>query len=674
MKKTLFAAACFLALNGAAYAQSEDGGLIITPTSLEIIVEQKAPRTLIPFSLDELCKTPSGTVCTERYRPDEIVRFAETKVVDFVVRETVYFEGTATEYIRYLNDKETVLTNLGYSLRDETDTLAFRKIPVNVQDMRASLLKALNTYAPDLVDLIKEPLVGDACPQIPEEYIDKVPEKYAEKYKEKIVIVKEALANLNGVQQGLCAIGYNMFEVVGSDPGGEPNEFVKKAIQYKDELIEKLGLSEYIDLLNEETFAKMKSYYDIAKDIDALIKAKQFPGPEQIYDLQKKLNKELPANLQIPEVPNIPVPVPAKPMDLKVKKKKSWPGFVFGQRERVSVESGAWAEIAGSETSQAMTAAGDVTFYIFARPINALGGYGYLLASPEVNRAELKFQALGQDVFPAMKEESKSTMKKDMPNLFSYNFDKAYSQQFMIGPVPVNVKAGARANVGLGYRAGAEMTRLIGAVVPRASAAGYAEGAIGAGGFLSAGAGAELTLLELSVPLTAEAGFRFDEVGYPYLGLRINAEAGYEYLNGRIYAYAEYPVPRVAIPPYKVKRENLDIFTFKGAKVKHKILSWSLDFGRQGAKLGGDLTDQLDKAESDKLSEAIILDQKKQAVADLEASINLKARDIFVGIANDANTEANIKASQQSKEVQAYADQFQQNLNSIADAIAASHI
>ena len=674
MKNKLFAAVCFLTLSRTAHAQSEDSGFVITPTSLDIIVEQKAPRTMIPFTLDELCKTPSGTVCAEGYRPDEKVRFAETKVVDFVVRETVYFEGTATEFLRYLNDKETVLTNLGYSLRDEADNLAFRKIPVNVQEMRAGLLKALNTFAPNLIDKVKEPLIGEACPQIPAEYIDKVPEKYAEKYKEKIVLVKDALANLNGVQEGLCAIGYSMFDVIGSDPGGEPNEFVKKAIQYKDELIEKLGLSEYIDLLNEETFAKIKSYYDIAKDIDALIKAKQFPGPEQIYDLQTKLNKELPANLQIPEVPNIPVPVPTKPKNLIVKKKKSWPGFVFGQRDRISVESGAWAEIAGSETSQAMTAAGDVTFYIFARPINALGGYGYLLASPDVNKAELTFKALGQDVFPAKKEASKSTLKKDMPDLFSYNFDKAYSQQFMIGPVPVNVKAGARANVGLGYRAGLEMTRLIGAVVPRASAAAYAEGAIGVGGFLSAGAGAELTLLELSVPLTAESGYRFDEVGYPYLGLRINAEAGYEYLNGRIYAFAEYPIPRLAIPPYKVKRETLDIFTFKGAKVKHKIFSWSLDFGRQGAKLGGDLTDQLDKAESDKLDEAIILDQKKQAVADLETSINLKGRDIFIGIANDAGTEANIKASQQSKEVQAYTDQFQQNLNSIADAIAASSI
>lgn len=655
-------------------SMAQDSGLVITPTSLDIIVEQKAPRPFTPFTLDEICKTSSGTICVEQYRPDEIVRFAEKKVVDFVVREVVYFQGPASEYVRYLNDKEQTLTNLGYSLRDEADDLQFRKIPVDVQEMRANLLKSLNTFAPQLVGIVKEPLVGEACPAVPVDYIDSIPEKFALKFKDKIEVLRDALNGLNGAQDVFCAIGYNLFESVGSDPDEEPSEFVTKVIEYKDKLIEKLGLSPYMDQLNPETFGKIKAYYEIAKDINDLIQAKQFPGPEQIYDLQAKLNKELPANLKIPEVPNIPVPVPVKPENLNVKKRKSWPGFVFGERNRVSVESGAWAEIAGNETTQAMTAAGDVTFYIFARPINALGGYGFLLASPEVNKAELTFKVLGQNVFEPMKEESRTALTKDIPDVFVYDFDKGYTQQFMIGPVPVNVKAGARAKVGLGYRAGIEMTRLIGAVVPYASAAGYAEAAVGVDGVLSGGAGAELTLLDLKMPLTGEAGYRFDEVGYPYLGLRINAEAGYEYLNGRIYAYAEYPVPRAAIPPWKIKKDSLDIFTFKGTKVKHKILSWSLDYGRQGAKLGGDLLDQADKAESDKLDQAILLEQRKQAIADLETSVNVRARDIFVGIAADLNSEAHIKAAQQSIEMQAFGNQFETNMKSIADAIAGSEI
>jgi|GEM_PF-2968896 hypothetical protein len=653
---------------------SADTGLVITPANLDIIVEERAPRPFIPFTLDDLCKTASGSVCIEKYRLSDQVRFAEKKTVDGVVRESVYFAGTAADYLNYLNSKEETLSRLGYSLRDSADELNFRKIPVDVRELRASLLKALNTFAPQLVDIVREPKLGDECTKIPVEYIDKVPETFAAKYKDQVQKVKEALEGLNGIQDGLCAIGYSLFDTLGQDPGEEPSEFVTKVIDYKEKLIESLGLSPYLDLLNSENIKKIKSFVAISQEIDALVRARKFPGPEQIFDLRKKINAELPPNLKIPDVPSIPVPVPAKPENLNIKKKKAWPGFVFGQRDRVSVESWASMEIAGNETEQSMTASADATLYIFARPINALGGYGFLQVTPQKARTEIRLQALGQDVFEPLVEESLPGPAKEKPELFVFNFDKAYSQQFAIGPVPVNVKAGARAKVSLGYRAGLDVTRLIAAVLPTASAAGYAEGTVGVADVLSAGAGAELTILDLTVPLTGEAGYRFDEVGYPYQSLRINAEAIYEYLNGRIYAYAEYPVPRLGVPPWKIKKDNLDIFAFKGGRVRHKILSWTLDIGRLGSRLGGDLLDQDDKSQSEQINQAILLEQRRQAVAELEAAVNSKGRDIFTGIATDLNSEANIRATVQSDEVAAFEDQFQVNVSNLLDLVASAKI
>ncbi|MDQ3234487.1 MAG: hypothetical protein M3Q07_22010, partial [Pseudobdellovibrionaceae bacterium] len=170
-------------------------------------------------------------------------------------------------------------------------------------------------------------------------------------------------------------------------------------------------------------------------------------------------------------------------------------------------------------------------------------------------------------------------------------------------------------------------------VTPHATIAGYADAAIGFSGFLSAGAGAEITVLKFSAPVTGGAKLLFDPEGYPFLRVFIDTDCNLELLNGRIYAFAEFPVP------FEIKKETLDIWKFKGPQFKHKIMSWSIDITHQGSKMAGDIVDQADQEETASIQQAISLDNRKEELEAYRGRLKTYADEVFQNVLNEQVTQ-----------------------------------
>jgi hypothetical protein len=631
-----------------------------------IIIDKKPIREYIPYKLDEICKQYVNNTCSIKYNANEIVRMAEKRVIDGVEKEVVYFEGTATQYVDFLNEKERELTQLGASLRDNVDKFDLRKVPTDIIALRKSLLETFGIFAPELLARIREPIPNDQCSQIPDVPVDDLPKKVIELSDGKLLKVPALIMRLNESQRILCALGYDLFDSIDvSQITTNMDGIFGESLEKQESLFDQLGLSMYSPMFNLEDIEKLKPYGEIAKDVYDIVQAKQFPGPEQIFDLRNKINAQLPTDAQIPDIPSIPAPSAPKRIDLALKKRKDWTGFNFGDRNMVATGANAFMEVRGSKIEEALTAEGKASIYILGREINALGGYAQLQAGPSQVSAHVEFKSFGQDIFEPIDEKASVQFVKDVPDAFVWSFDKAYSTQFMIGPVPVDLRVGGVGKVGLGYAVAIETTRLNGSIYPRASIEGYAAAAAGVRQVLAVGAEAKITLLELRVPLTGGVGFQFDDVGYPNLVLNLNSEATYEYLNGSINAFVEYPVPAARLPPWKTKRDSTQLFAFQGQKKTHKIMNYKIELGRKGAKTSGDLIDQADQTESKALEEAILADQRNKALTDLETKVNLEVRNIFQGILTDLGSTSNQKAGNQSEEVRVFSEQFASNLNAL---------
>ena len=127
---------------------------------------------------------------------------------------------------------------------------------------------------------------------------------------------------------------------------------------------------------------------------------------------------------------------------------------------------------------------------------------------------------------------------------------RGYTQQFIVGIVPVKITAGAQATVG--YVADIHLsgiTSLTGSFKPKASIGAYVQGGIGVIGY-SAGVEADLWLLNESLKnsVTASLDMVEDSAGEYIVSLEGNLhEHVYNYFrgpNGKLYLYAEYTVPK----------------------------------------------------------------------------------------------------------------------------------
>ena len=133
---------------------------------------------------------------------------------------------------------------------------------------------------------------------------------------------------------------------------------------------------------------------------------------------------------------------------------------------------------------------------------------------------------------------------------WSFGKKKGYTQQFIVGIVPVKITAGAQATVGYVAKIGIDgITSVTGSFKPKADMGAYVQGGVGVVGY-SAGVEADLWLLNESLKNSVTASLDFvEDADHEYIAA-INGdlhEKIYNYFrgpNGKLYLYAEYTVPK----------------------------------------------------------------------------------------------------------------------------------
>ncbi|RYZ85720.1 MAG: hypothetical protein EOP04_15380 [Proteobacteria bacterium] len=211
--------------------------------------------------------------------------------------------------------------------------------------------------------------------------------------------IDELIRRLNEQQDVLCSLGYSYFDYIDIDTIKSPLQFFDQILRLKDELLSKLGLSKLSQTFAMEDVKAIEGVIDIAKSIQNLISAKGQPSPEQIYDLSQKLNTVLPAGYDIPNIPNIPSPIPPSRAYLDLKKRKDWSGLKYGNDDLISTYAKAYFELRGSQDEQSAQAYGDGGLYIFGRSISAVGGYVDGIAGKNGVEANAALKVFGQSVF-----------------------------------------------------------------------------------------------------------------------------------------------------------------------------------------------------------------------------------------------------------------------------------
>ena len=617
------------------------------------------------FNLQEVCKEYSGENCVARYLPNEAVRIVRSVVIDGITSEKIIFQGTGSGYVDYLNDKEKYFNQLGRSLREEVTDFITQKVPVDLDGLRTQLLNTIKANAGEVLEFVL-PAV-ELCTLIPELPLAQVSFQTDDG---SLIAAEQIRGKINDSQRILCALGYDALKDMDFSFVGDAKSLLSLAIESQNKIIVRMGLSRYMDVFNLTSFENLKGFGAIVDIVNDIISGKEIPGPAQVKAAADAINAILPDAINIPSLPVIPSPTPPQRIKLAMKKRKEWPGFNAGNRSLVAIGSSAYVEIDGDERRQLMKAEGKASVYLLGNELNVVYGYGDFYAGPDKVATYLRLTAFGMNLFPPIDESVSVKWVKEDPAALKFDRDVGYSQTFMIGPIPIAIKVGVNVGIGLGYKVGLETTQVIAEVRPAAHALGYAQAGIGFAGFLSAGAGAEITVMNLSVPLSASLGVRFDEVGFPFMALNINADVSIRYLDGRIYAYVEYPVPDCCFPPWTIKKEIIDIYRFAGFGVSHKIMNWGIEIGRQGAVLRGDLVDQSDREETAQLQQAIRIDERRREMAKYQEVVQKKTRETFEGILSDLGSQANQEALVQEKVVCLYRQQYANNLKSLVDSVA----
>jgi hypothetical protein len=637
----------------------------VSPLQEQAVENPGTGKTFVPFTAADLDRAPTAVDSRIEKLPGGGVRMRNEK-------GEIIYEASADEWLAQLNAQEKRLTDLGHSTRDAGDITA-HEIPTDVNRLREQLLNELGLNAPGLLSKVLDPLPH--CPNINS---SKLPSALLEQSVELPDGTQLSFGNfldrVADTQSMLCSIGYslldqslvneveNLASMVTPQAGSSPrsgtgfartfarsaapvarsfgaaqdvlNQVVSQIMSRRDEIFDSLGLSSLAKGLNLEAFNKLGEFSDIAKDIQDVLEGKAKVGPEMLNDLKNALGVQERVDQLIPHMPDFQLPGKPKRTPLKVKKQKRWDGLNIGKRDILAMEGFAELVMGGTEEDQTLRADAQSNFYVFGQDINILDALGELSAAPKEVKAHLHMRIVGKDLFKPIDEAASVNLTFEDPSAFTFNKREGFSQTFMIGPIPVAVSAGGVIDLGLGYRLGLVTTQVQGAVVPHASIGGYAQAGVGFSGFLSAGAGAEITVLKFEAPVTGGAKLLFDPEGYPFLRVFIDTDCSLELLNGRIYAFAEFPVP------FEIKKETLDIWKFKGPQFQHKIMSWNIDIGHEGSKMGGDIVDQADQEETASIQQAISLDNRKEELEAYRTRLRAYADQVFQTVLDEQLSQA----------------------------------
>lgn len=584
-----------------------------------------------PFKLEDL-RNPETD---EPYKPDEEVIVE----IDGESRNL----GTAGELVGILNKEEQSLNALGYTLRPNagfSDETELYSIDHNTEGLKNQQADNLDLEYEVIKDKIKKAIEDCQTFNMPD--LGANPESGEPYGKDDPISLKDGvkikagqfLQKINQQQKFLCSVGYDYFNKL--EPGAD--EFIAKAEKAKNEFMTFLGISKFSPIFDMSVIAVVKTYAEILLEIQELLKRKEIPSLEKLDELAKKSGVELPPDLEIPDVPNWPRPQIPKRSSLELKKRKDWPGVSWGERNKFKVESAAWLEVRASETQHQKAAEAYASAYILGNEVNFLFAGGKFYAGHDAVEGHIAMRYLGSKYEKKFEQSTEIRYADDA--IYQKDYDFAYSQTFMAGPVPVTVAVGTRGRFAVGASLALSPLVIQGDIIGSSAADAYANAAVGIPA-IRIGAEGNVTLLQQALVLQGKGYLTFDKsAGHPQLNLSLDAINRATALAGEIYVFADIPSPCWCMPPWRNNRYKSTIWEHPGHVVDHKIMSYGALVTPYGIKLTGDILDANDREEAKKLNEKLSLEQRKQILAELEIALIDKEKHLFGAIGQDLNSPA----------------------------------
>ena len=267
-------------------------------------VFEPAPGSAIPFEafkIEDFCKRMVNGNCQLQYSSASD-RFNNPDV----------FDGTIGEYVAYLNEMEQLYNMTGRTLRPESDgpddeRTSPYELPTSAAELESQLLALLEMDTQKVLSHVLGLDPEAECPSLP------IPGRDVEDPGFKFprfsvpgisdMPLDEIISRFNEHQDILCSLGMSLYDKLDPNKKYRPKELISKLMEIRNEILEKLGLSEYSGHFSMESVQKLQAGLDVIKDLNDLISAREVPSPEQLFALRQKLNVVLPEDWQIPDVP-----------------------------------------------------------------------------------------------------------------------------------------------------------------------------------------------------------------------------------------------------------------------------------------------------------------------------------------------------------------------------------
>ncbi len=462
---------------------------------------------------------------------------------------------------------------------------------------------------------------------------------------------------INEQQRFLCAIGFDLLKEINL------NELVPVAEleKWKKHLMQKLNISKYHRMFDDSYAAKILSNEDVQSMIFDYAENGKVPSTEKLLELGMKYAPEIENvcmeefGIELPEISLKPTPVaPERRKDLNLLKKKTWPGINLGNRKVFGAYANAWLEVRGQTYGQQIVGVGRAGLYIINNDLNAVYAEANLETSiSHAPKGHLKFTVLGYDF---LNEKIEAEAVEDVDSALKggdeekEEIDESYKQTFMVGPIPFSVAVGGKGSQAFYYQHNLVTMRANGDVGTKSFTAGYAMASIGISGLLSGGVEGQITLIQSNAKVTGAATFLLNSQNIPELTLGLEGNEHHSALGGRIFLFAEYPVPRWGIPPWKTKKSTYDIWNSKGFAANMTIIDYKIRVTPDRVKVDGSLVDQADIREAQVRQQKIDeekrkMQETKEAVAELErlkieldnfkAEVESKAEEVIQGVRLD---------------------------------------
>ena len=224
-------------------------------------------------------------------------------------------------------------------------------------------------------------------------------------------------------------------------------------------------------------------------------------------------------------------------------------------------------ELKGSEENMALLGEAKAGASIFGINADLLRLNGNMNAPRKGNMTG----KIGLDVLPfgtvySLSLDGASISKKDAA---TKTLDATFANfRVMVGPVPVQVKAGAQGSAGFKYYAGLNPASALAELTPFVHSKVYVQAGVD---IVVAGAGAAAEMTLVNYDLSMYGGVRLwvqtpEGQTKPMLGIRQQYQIAHklEMLNGSAYAYAYIYVPKFGVPPWKKKEWRWDIWKWNG--------------------------------------------------------------------------------------------------------------